>query len=209
MRNILISGILVLALTGCADKNEATPVEESKTGVIGKPIGETLEELQKQEEVSKEPVAESVVAPQPESQVSNTLPEDSPEVAARFRHVEEQRRKGEGWLENGPETASWSQFDPESRISRYPLFTDLHCEFNSRVEIFCAYGRMGEIADTELAKYVPFMLNEDVVAAQEDLLCTESVCINKVGQLIGAIQPAMFDWMLKHCTVHAPGSYSC
>lgn len=135
------------------------------------------------------------------------LPTDRPEAIERLDLFKSQLQVGEYHFPQ--DYGVWSTFDSNVKIADiYPVFTELYCEHDAD-RIFCSFGRMGSISDEELSEVVPYLFNQDLVDLMGELRCSAYVCINNVGQLVGAIQPEMKKWMSTYCMSNAEGRLSC
>lgn len=211
-KHLLLPLIAAALLAACQPKTDPVPA----SGVEITPVAETtVEDNSGTVTVDGAVIDNEAPLPIGESLAPVTtkppVPADDAEATASLAKFEQERTSGQSYYTRDP-NATFTQFESDVRLAdRYPVWTDLTCQMavDGARTSWCAFGRMGEADEAEVANAIPFILNQDVIRYQGELKCTQRLCFNVAGQAVGALQPAMWDYMTRHCTLNADGSYSC
>jgi len=192
---------MLFALTACgAASEEATAPTEAQPAAMAAPaqesepaVGEAASSVELKNFSNAPPKAD--------------LPTNSSESMTRMESFDRARNNGESWIGDG----LFTNFDTERKyLDRYPAFTDLQCQMSHGAKTFwCAHGRMGEDMDADVAKQVTFLYNEDVLAQQGEIACSQHLCITHEGLVAGALQPAMWTWMQEKCEFDDRNYFRC
>jgi hypothetical protein len=186
------TSLLMLALcvtvTGCTRTAEA---ESNSTPMVVASAGQSA--------------LQTLVSPdQPKRVISSVLtepvstPEDSPEYFRRMA----QWNKAYG-ARNADAYPYPPRFDAMF-LDRYPFFDRLDCSVaKDLIRISCTFeAQPQELDELSIVAWVPYLSNRDVL---NPLLRCTSICINQDSVLVGAVQPAMVEWMRTHCKITPVG----
>jgi hypothetical protein len=192
----MTAALLALCLTllcGCSRPADADP-KTTQTAPVPQ-----------QEAVMAAPSETDMTVPTPvnparQDQVGDATnpPEDSPEYFTRVVSW------NKTWASKNIDAYPYPPSFTRQWEDKYPVFDRLDCSIDdAQTQVSCTFeAQPNDIDELDLVSWLPYLSNRDVL---NPLLRCTSVCINQDSVLVGAVQPAMSQWMQAHCKVTATG----